>query len=398
MAKRFLILFASLLLMAFAPADQQNIRDFSLLKNPGFENQRSYWTYNTTNFSITSTAANVGQGTNALSFDAANNGDFIRSSYTPMPSGMYGQTCRAEFLQKGGDANLAARVVDGTGTLVPGATLTLAASTNYTLVTLEFTCPTSGDIAFQILASANAAVVYIDQVYLGLADAVATATNGGDVSTGTQSFAGTKVFTTTLDVGTDTATAGSFNIRKATGQRPEANWYKAGTARLTLGVASAGNDLVTGSSSDDVVIRSNNTNILFTADNGSTVQARISTSGEQSYGALDANVKVGGYFHGTAMVSLSADCTASPCTIDADYGNMLNTVTRSATGTYTLNFTSSFWSAGPACTVSGTGGGNQVCLLNTSGLSATSYGVKCKTANTGADVDSRFSVTCHGPR
>lgn len=114
---------------------------------------------------------------------------------------------------------------------------------------------------------------------------------------------------------------------------------------------------------------------------------------------LSANkVLVNGYAQASAMIALSADCTTSPCTIDSNYGGMLSTVTRSATGTYSLNFTASFWSSGPSCTVSGTAGGNQVCLLNTSGLSTTSYGVKCKTANTGADVDSRFSVTCHGPR
>lgn len=209
---------------------------------------------------------------------------------------------------------------------------------------------------------------------------------------------GHKIFASYMDAGTDQTTTGEFNIRKAAATRPALNMYKGGTDRLTIGVNGSANDLTPLTANDDVVIRSNSTNIVFSADNGNTTTARINTNGSQVYGAADANVTVGGYFHGTAMISLGGDCLGASCSIDADYGNMLNTVTRTGDGSYTLNFTSSFWSAGPACTVSGTGGGNQVCLLNTSGLSTTSYGVKCKTANTGVDVNSRFSVTCHGPR
>lgn len=216
------------------------------------------------------------------------------------------------------------------------------------------------------------------------------------------SFTTAKTFdgvTVPVTIGSDAAGGSrAIDIRSGSAQRSELNLYQNGTAKVTIATANGNNDLTPGTTAGDLVIRSQNSSDIFiTADGGTTTHARINTNGSQVYGAADANVTVGGYFHGSAAIAAGGDCTANPCTISADYGNMVDTVTRASTGVYTVNFTSSFWSSGPVCVANSTRGGAIFCVINASGLSTTSYGISCFN-DAGTASDSRFSIVCHGPR
>ena len=170
MAKRisslllFMLSFA--LIAALTPSDVQYFRYPGILTNPGFENGGARWTNSGSGTFTIDTSTNLAIGINSAAWDAAANNDTLTSEQVTLPRGYYGQACRAEFLQKGGDSTITAKVIDGT--LATVASQTLAAKTTFTTIELDFTCPTSGTIAFQLLASGNAAPVYIDQVYIGL--------------------------------------------------------------------------------------------------------------------------------------------------------------------------------------------------------------------------------------
>lgn len=164
-----LILFLSILCLGAGesgPYGQYN-RFETALVNPGFENGKFRWTNSGSGtFAITTTAANVGAGAASASWDAAANNDALTATQVTIPSGLYGQLCQATFLYKGGDANITAQVIDGAPSVV--ASLALSTSANFTTGKIDFTCPTSGTFAFKLLASANAAVLYLDSVYIGL--------------------------------------------------------------------------------------------------------------------------------------------------------------------------------------------------------------------------------------
>ncbi len=275
---------------------------------------------------------------------------------------------------------------------------------------------TTGALPTGLTASTTYYVIAVDASTFRLATSMTNAFAGTAINTsGSQSgvhtafyggialhseIAGSKTFHNSLTVGNDSvASTRMLDIRSGSAQRSTINFYQGGTSKATISTANSSNDFTPGSTAGDLVIRTENTSdILFTANAGTTTHARINEDGSQVFGATDAKVTVGGYFHGTTWVAAGSNCTTSPCTITADYGNMTDTVTRGGTGSYTVNFTSSFWSSGPICTVSSTGGSTDVvCFLNASGLSTTSYGVVCSNG-AGANTDARFSIACHGPR
>jgi hypothetical protein len=115
---------------------------------------------------VTSTAANVGNGGYAFSYDASANNDYMANDAVTIQAGIFSQDCLAQFYYQGFDANITAQVYDGTNVLVSQA---LTAATNYTPVQLNFICPASGTLQLRFLASADAAIGYVDEVHLGSA-------------------------------------------------------------------------------------------------------------------------------------------------------------------------------------------------------------------------------------
>jgi len=91
----------------------------------------------------------------------------------------------------------------------------------------------------------------------------------------------------------------------------------------------------------------------------------------------------------------STACTSSPCTIGWQSGSWISSVTRSTTGTYTVNFTSGMFSAAPSCFLTNYSSSG-ACKIDTL-ESISSFGVNCYTL-LNANTDMAFRIMCMGPR
>lgn len=113
---------------------------------------------------------------------------------------------------------------------------------------------------------------------------------------------------------------------------------------------------------------------------------------------LNGVTKVFGFTFGGA--SNNTNCTSTPCTVRwSTAAGDVTSVSRSAAGSYTVNFLSGAFSGPPACTAScervGTGvyAGSTYSFGSSSGI-----GVICHSGAGGALADSEVQVTCIGPR
>lgn len=91
----------------------------------------------------------------------------------------------------------------------------------------------------------------------------------------------------------------------------------------------------------------------------------------------------------------TANCTSSPCTICTQSGSWVSSVTRSGTGTYTINFAQAF-SAAPVCLVNPNSVVGSGYLGSASSTSTTTATVS--TGTTSAAADGIPAVICMGPR
>ena len=149
------------------PVYEQYRLDRNKLTNPGFENGKSTWsTSGSPTFSITTTTANVADGTRAASFDAGAASDKLISDAWTMEAGAQSKNCLGRIRYKGGDSNLTFSVTDGTNTL---SSVALATQSGWVTETLNYICPSSGYSRLEVEAGADAAVAYIDDAYIGLA-------------------------------------------------------------------------------------------------------------------------------------------------------------------------------------------------------------------------------------
>lgn len=383
MTKRILIFLAVLASLALTPADIQTLRYPGLLTNAGFENAKARWTNAGTGAFTIDTSSNLGFGNNSGAWDAAANLDTLTSEQVTVPKGWYGQACTVEVQYKGGDANIAVRIIDGS--LASLGSTTLATATNFTERSLAFTCPTSGTIAFQLIATANAAIVYVDQIHIGL--------------------------NPSINIGSDgVARTTQVNVRAGSAQRSELNLYQNGSAKTTIGVAIGNNDLTPGSTVGDTVIRSQSSgDLLVTGDGGSTTVIKATTGGVLEFPHLAAIGILGTTASGevtktniwtaAAEVASGGDCVPiSTCTIVTNYGGAISSVSApSSAGNYVVNFTASFWSSAPACVANSVRGGDTHCNIN-GAVSTSAATVACLTSSTGAGTNGRFSITCTGPR
>ena len=137
-----------------------------LNENFGFEDGTTGWTASGGTFTVTSTAANVGFGTQAGSWDASAASQTLSYSALTIPAGLYGKICSVSWYYKGGDANLKVQVYDGTNVIAESSALSTQ-SIYSAKQALYFTCPSSGTITPRLIASANAALVYVDDFKIG---------------------------------------------------------------------------------------------------------------------------------------------------------------------------------------------------------------------------------------
>ena len=92
-------------------------------------------------------------------------------------------------------------------------------------------------------------------------------------------------------------------------------------------------------------------------------------------------------------VTVSATCSASPCTIASQSGSWVSSITRASAGTYTVNFTSGIFSAAPSCDVM-----SDNYIQYFSALPSTSSFSFRTTDLTGTFQDTKFNIICMGPR
>jgi len=144
----------------------------NLLKDPGFESAdpTSVWVISGAGtVGRTSTAANVGSGSYALSYDAAATNGTVTSAAVAIPNGFIGKTLEASCDIKNTSAGLyKIQAYDGTNVL--SEQLITTDPTYFVRNTLTFPAPTSGSISIRFLAgTAGEPVFYADDCYLGLA-------------------------------------------------------------------------------------------------------------------------------------------------------------------------------------------------------------------------------------
>lgn len=137
-----------------------------LNENADFESGTTGWTASGGTFAINSTAANVGFGSKSGSWDASASGQYLSYAAIAVPAGLYGKVCTLSWYYKGGDANLKMEVTDGTDIIAESSAFTAQADFSAKQV-MYFTCPASGNIVARVASTADAALVYLDDVKLG---------------------------------------------------------------------------------------------------------------------------------------------------------------------------------------------------------------------------------------
>lgn len=106
----------------------------------------------------------------------------------------------------------------------------------------------------------------------------------------------------------------------------------------------------------------------------------------------------GNFIERMERVAVTTACTASPCTIASQSG-AFTSITRSAIGTYTVNYNSSTWSQPPTCIITV---GAQSTSVGASGsylvAPSTSSFQFISVSSGNAIFDNAFFITCIGPR
>jgi len=221
--------------------------------NPGFEAGLTKWTKtgSSTLVLTTTPAANVGFGRSSGAWDATAAAETLTSSAVAVPTGLTSGSsmCYASVWYKGGDSNLTLQVWDGSAVLGSVALTTAAAWTQ--TYPVRFVCPTSGTMALRVSAGANAAVVYLDNAFVGMAGAPAMVSQVGEWITFTPT--GSWVANTTyagryrrvgdsaqiqVQVATSGApTASDLTVNNPTGLTTDTTKLPATTATTVLGSA-----------------------------------------------------------------------------------------------------------------------------------------------------------------
>lgn len=147
--------------------NKQYLTPQSIMKNPGFENGRSAWASSGTvsTFTIETSTSLIASGLAAGKFNAVTSGDILASTATTVPNYLLGQSCVARAYILGGDNLLTLEVWDGSTAL---AAQVLSTYATYQEILMPFTCPVSGTVSLRLRATGNAAVVYIDDTYMGI--------------------------------------------------------------------------------------------------------------------------------------------------------------------------------------------------------------------------------------
>jgi hypothetical protein len=153
---------------AIGEVEKQDFANKNILPNSGFENGKAKWAASGGTFTTTTTAARVGYGGAAASFDASAGSQILSASALTIPPALYGRngTFSCLIQTPTGTATHTLSVYDGSNTL---ASQTVVSSTAYTKVEVNFVFPSSGLITPRITSAADEPTIYVDGCYLGAA-------------------------------------------------------------------------------------------------------------------------------------------------------------------------------------------------------------------------------------
>ncbi len=141
-------------LAALSTQDRAIIPSWQLLVNPGFESGTQGWTASGGTFTTTTTAANVGSGLVAGSWDSSAASQTLTSSAVTIPSGAYGRPAilSCNIQTPSGSATHKIQAWDGTNVL---AEATIQSSTQYRASSVMFQMPGSGSIRARLISVAS---------------------------------------------------------------------------------------------------------------------------------------------------------------------------------------------------------------------------------------------------
>jgi hypothetical protein len=141
-------------LAALSTQDRAIIPSWQLLVNPGFESGTQGWTASGGTFTTTTTAANVGSGLVAGSWDSSAASQTLTSSAVTIPSGAYGRPAilSCNIQTPSGTATHKIQAWDGTNVL---AEATIQSSTQYRASSVMFQMPGSGSIRARLISVAS---------------------------------------------------------------------------------------------------------------------------------------------------------------------------------------------------------------------------------------------------
>lgn len=174
MKNLFLLLTAFLFLSTPLRADLKDIDKQillykNLMVNPGFEQSTQSWSVTGGALAQTVVAANVGIGTAGGSWDASAAAQFLNNASVVIPSGLYSRAGLATCVFKTAASDYILEVFDGT---VVVAQATIPASGTFAKTKVPFTFPATGNIQLRLESQSNAAIIYVDDCYIG--EALAT--------------------------------------------------------------------------------------------------------------------------------------------------------------------------------------------------------------------------------
>jgi|GEM_PF-6882695 len=140
----------------------------NIVDNAGAENGTSNWTNTGSGSFTTSTvAAEVALGGQSFEWNADAASDTLESDAVSVDDYkiIKNRLCLMSFWYLGGDANITAQVWDGAEVIT---SIALEAAAEYTASgDITFVCPSTGTLAVRFLASADAATIHVDDVFLG---------------------------------------------------------------------------------------------------------------------------------------------------------------------------------------------------------------------------------------
>ncbi len=171
----------------------QELQYQNVITNGGFENARALWTASGpggATFALESTAANVSKGKYSGAYTASAASQFLLNDGVDVPDGLKGRDCLVTAVYKTAEAvNLYDLVIhDAVSTVLASASLATSAS-GFTKASANVTCPSSGKITVGLRSTGSAAVIYVDEFYLGENYLASIIAGDGLVSSGANTIA-----------------------------------------------------------------------------------------------------------------------------------------------------------------------------------------------------------------